>query len=100
MANDLICVKLVTQEEIIGVLKKQYSEGDLKLSDVMLICPSKNGLFLDPYMVGGDNGELEIRAHAIITSSPAHEKMVDLFMETSKLKGQFTAEVRRTKVVN
>lgn len=98
--DNLICLKLVTQEEIIGVLKKQYNQGDIRLGNVMVICPSKNGIFLDPYMIAGTNTELEIRAHAIITSSPASEKIVDLFIETSKFNDENAAEATRDKVVN
>lgn len=98
--DQIICVKLITQEELIGVLKKQYSEGDIRLTNVMLICPGAKGLFLDPYMIGGFNDDLEIRAHAVITSSPATEKLIDLFTQTTKFNEEQAAEPTKHKVVN
>lgn len=98
--DKIISVKLITQEEIVGILKKEYSVGDLRLANVMVVCPGAKGIFLDPYMIGGDNSELEIRAHAVITSSPATEKIIELFTQTTTYNEKRAAEATRDKVVN
>lgn len=80
--SNVIVVKLMTNEEIVGQCLKEYSEGDLRLADAMLIVNSPKGQFLDSYLMGGDNSILEIRSHAIVTHGPAVETLVELFTRT------------------
>ena len=80
--DNVVCVKLTTNEEIVGILKKLYSEGDMRLSEVMIITTGPKGQYLEDFLMGGINSELEIRSHAIVTHSPANEALVDLFSRT------------------
>lgn len=82
--DKLICAKLSTGEEVVGILLKEYSEGDLKMGDVMslVVEPEDSRVFLEPYLIGGNNKILDFRAANIITFTDATNIVVDLFTRT------------------
>jgi hypothetical protein len=82
--DKLYCIKLVTGEEVVGILNKLYSDGDIKLENVMMLVPhpSTAGYYLERYLIAGINDGLEFRSSAIITHSPANQIVIDLFTKT------------------
>lgn len=81
--NEGIIVKLVTGDELIGILKKTYSDGGIILGNVMEITTTTEGIAMRPYMLSAQE-DLEFNTTAIITTCDPISEILDIYMKSSK----------------
>ncbi len=80
-AGEIITIKLISGEELIGKLIEETSEG-LKLSKPVVLSASPQGVGMIPYLFTvNPNKEVVVNSHAIITKAVCDKQFADQYIQ-------------------
>ena len=84
-ANDVISLKLVTGEEVIGYYVRTTGDGEIIMRKPTTIVPTDTGLAFAPFMMTSDylkdNTEMPFNVRNIIINTPSSKSFADAYMQ-------------------
>ncbi len=80
---NLVLLRIVSGDELIGMLKKRYTDGSLIVSNVMEVFESEQGIMLRPYLIS-PQVDLTINFHAIIAHAEPTEDLSNIYISAEK----------------